>query len=394
MAGIILFAIVFAFSFGQDVQTAPPAIQFEEPKAVQTDEGDPREFTLSYPSDFVSPYPENNIVPVHYFLPAEGNGPFPAVVVLHYWGASDLRIERTLSSDLAKKGIASIIVTLPYHLQRAPAKTRSGELAILPDPSRMIATMTQAVSDTRRAIDFLVSRPEIDSNRIAMTGTSLGSIVAALTVAVEPRIRSAAFMLGGVDLAHVLWHSSRVVSQRDGMRSRGYTEEKLRATLIGIEPLTYLKNRAPFPALIIGGKYDTVMPPEDTRKLKDAIPDSHIIWLDTGHYGGVFVQRRIIRTVTDFIAGDLLNKPYKIPVSLSAPTVRVGVSIDLDVGFQVGVGIDLFRANRNGDLLGSFFATPRGPALFLGARLTQGLAIGVMGKPRKITPALIWSTVL
>lgn len=382
------------FALGQDIRLAPPLIEFASPRPIDPEDGEPRHFELSFPSAYESGYVENNTVPLHYFLPVEGDGPFPAVVVLHYWGATDIRIEKTLCLDLAKKGVASVIVTLPYHMGRTPEGTRSGELAVQPNPERLRATMVQAVYDTRRTVDFLQSRPEINSNRIAVTGTSLGSIVASLSLSLEPRFRSAAFMLGGVDLAHILWHSSRVVGQRDTLRSRGYTEERLRRELVDIEPLTYLKERSAIPTLVIAGKYDTVIPPADTKKLIEAIPNAHAIWLDTGHYGGIFVQRRILRAVTDFLAGDLLDKPYKIPISLAAPTLRIGAAFDLNSGLQVGVGIDLWRANRTGDVFGTFLITPRGPALFLGARLTQGLAIGVLGKTHRVGPAILWSTVL
>lgn len=394
IGAIILAAILAVTALAQDVVTPPPPVIFADPKVIETDPADPREFEGSFPSAISSPYPENDVVPIRYFLPAEGDGPFPAVVVLHYWGASDLRIERTLSLDLARKGVASVIVTLPYHMGRAPKGTRSGELAVQPDPERLRATMVQAVADVRRAADFLQSRPEIDKTRLAITGTSLGSIVSSLTVSVDDRFRSAAFMLGGADLAHILWHSSKVVAQRDAMRSRGFTEERLRAALTPVEPLTYLPHRKPFKSLIVAGKFDTVIPPPDTLKLQNALKDNATIWLDTGHYGGIFVQRRILRAVTDFLAGDLLDKPYKIPVSLSAPTLRIGAVADPDTGLQIAVGLDVLRANRNGAPMGTLMVTPRGPALFFGLRITQGLAIGALGKTQRVSPAIMWSTVL
>lgn len=353
-----------------------------------------REYVAWFPSAFETAHVENNAVPINLFLPKDATAPVPVAIVLHYLGASDLRMERAIAGDLALQGVATVIVTLPYHLQRAPKGTRSGELAIQPDPEKLIAAMTQSVFDVRRALDFIALQPEIDSTRIGLAGTSLGSIVAALAYGVEPRFKAVAFMLGGADLAHILWHSTRVGVQRDLLRGKGYNEDRLRDALALIEPTTYLAGRSATPSLVIGAKYDTVIPPEDTKKLINALPDCQSVWLDTGHYGGIFVQRRVIRTVSQFLAMKLKNEPYKVPTSLAAPTLRVGAAIDTDAGFQIAVGLDVWRANRNGTFFSTLLVTPRGPSLFIGTKIQSNFSIGILAKPRRLVPGILWSIVL
>ena len=167
----------------------------------------------------------------------------PVVVVLHYWGASDQKAEVSLANDLLRRGIAAVLMPLPYHLSRTPAGYRSGQLAIQADPKVLVATMSQAVLDVRRTVDWIETRPEFDSRHIGIVGTSLGSLVAANSYGVESRFGPAAFVVGGADFAHIIWNSSRVVTQREDLRRRGYTEERMRDELKPIEPLEFLSAR-------------------------------------------------------------------------------------------------------------------------------------------------------
>jgi len=391
---MLLGIVVHGALFAQAVVEAPPKIEFGPWNPIPTEDEDLGEYDVTFPSAYSTGIPENDLVPVRVFVPKQGKQPYPVVVVLHYWGAGDQKIERSLAGDLARQGIASALVTLPYHLTRAPKGTRSGELAIRPDPQSMIANLTQGVLDVRRAIDFLTSRPEFDPDRIGIAGTSLGSIVSSLTYAVEPRLKASAFMLGGVDLAHIFWHSSRVVAVRDALRNKGFTEARLREALTEVEPSRYLANRTTGASFVIGGRFDTVMPPPDTQKLIDALPGSKSLWLDTGHYGGVFVQRRVLRLVSQFFKDQFSGSTFTPPKSIYAPTIRILVEANFESSFQIGIGLDLWRANGRGDFFSTAIATPRGPQLFLGGKLDKGLAIGLFATPKRITPGLIWSFVL
>ena len=376
------------------IDQPPPAIEFAPWREVPTDSEDNDEFAATFPSAITTAYRENNIVPLRIILPARRDKPVPVVIVLHYWGATDLRVERELAGELIDRGIGAVLITLPYHLARTPAGSRSGQLAIQAQVPHLIETMTQAVMDVRRTIDFIETRPEIDHARVGIAGTSLGSLISILAYAVEPRISTAAFVLGGADLAHIIWHSSRVVEVRDALRRRGYTEAKLRSEIQTIEPSRFLAGKTLGAAFVIGGRYDTVIPPVDTEKLISLLNQPKVLWLDTGHYGGVFVERRLMRTVAEFFQKQFGGQSFLPPSRIYAPTIRVGALLNTDSGLQVGGGIDLFSIGRRGEGFSTLILTPKGPELFVGARISHGLAAGGFASRRKLGVGLWWSTVL
>ncbi|MCB8933637.1 MAG: prolyl oligopeptidase family serine peptidase [Fimbriimonadaceae bacterium] len=378
---------------GMDLRIAPPKIAFGDWRRLSETETTV-EYAIEFPSPVATPYPVNNRVPIRALLPQGTEGPMPVVVVLHYWGASDQRVDVALAQELNSRGVAAVLVTLPYHLSRTPPGATSGQYAIEPDPPKMRRTMEQSVLDVRRTVDWIASRPEFDTNKIGLAGTSLGAIVGATAYAVEPRFAAASFVLGGADLAHILWHSSRVVQQREVLRGAGYLEGSLRDELSSIEPLTYLSERRPAPVFLVGARYDSVIPPADTEKLRAALPGSQILWVDTGHYGGVFVQRKILRLVAEFEGAALEGRPFSAPERIYAPTLRIGVEMNSARGLQVAAGIDLWRTSPKAEGFATFLVTPKGAEVFLGHTISNGFAVGFVAKPSGISLGAFWSTIL
>lgn len=372
---------------------APPTIKFNDWREVSRIES-ATEYFVSFPSPLPSGFPNNDTVPLRVFVPDEAPTPCAVVLLTHYWGATDLKAEVSLAEDLARRGIATAILTLPYHIGRTPPGHRSGDLAIEPDPARLTKTMLQSVQDARRAVDFLASRPEFRTDQLGLAGTSLGALVAALTYAVEPRITHVAFLVGGADIAHIIWNSSRVVIQRDALRRKGYTQTRLRSALQIIEPLTYLPRSTSGTALVIGAKFDTVIPVEDTRALIDGLPGAKTLWLDTGHYGGVFVQRKILNEVARFFSQEFSGRAYVTPKKLVAPTVRLGLKLDAPFGPDLVAGVDLLKFDVRGDGFTSLFITPRGLQLFIGGKVSQAVSLGITGTVKGVGVGILWSTVL
>lgn len=377
----------------EQVTAPPPPIAFDPWKEVDEPEG-AIEYDESFPSAFESPYPANNVVPLRIFVPDSANGPVPVVLVTHYWGATDLRAERSLAADLNSRGLAAAILTLPYHLSRTPPGHHSGDLAIQPDVAKLTDTMLQSELDIRRALDFLDTRKEFVHGRYGVIGTSLGALVSGLAYALDSRIAYATFILGGADIAHILWTSSRVVPAREELRRIGWTESRLRRVLAPVEPLTYLPRAGAGQTFIIYGKYDTVVPYQSTRELLDALKSPETLELNTGHYGGIFAEHRILTTVADFFDKAMAGKSYNPPKRLVSPTVRIGGILGYPEGGDLGIGLDLLHFDRKGERFGAIFATPRGLKAYLGQSLGQGFSIGLIGSSVGFGVGLIWSVVL
>ena len=393
---IIGFLLAFAgVSSGQAPQAPPPPppIQFDAMQSfAQWPDGD--EFVLSFPTAVPSDHPENNMVPIHVLLPHGQTGPFPTVIILHYWGALNRNVERAMGLALNKRGIAAVLMTLPYHLERTPPGSRSGEMAIQADPASLDVTLLQSLQDTRRAIDFVMSRPEFDHNRIGIGGLSLGAIITALVYGIDTRISHAAFVLGGVDIAHILWYSSRVVAQRDALREKGFTEEKLRDALAPLEPMSFLSARPDTDALIVAARFDTVIPPRSTRELIASIKSPQVSWLNTGHFGGAFVQRRLLAEVADYFERSFAQQPFIAQPNLGAPTIRLGVQYNFSTGMDLAFGADIWNSGKDREYSATALLTPRGLRLFLGGRVGRQVSAGAFFSTRGIDLGVFWSTVL
>lgn len=390
----VFFTVALASAFGQpvDVTQKPEPVPFPQWRPVgQTD------FLEHYTVDFTSPvvtdYPENNHVKLDVYVPRHRTGPIPVVLVLHYWGATETTLEVAMAEALANRGMAAVIMPLPYHLSRTPDGKRSGELTVVADVGSLSQNMVQSVQDVRRTVDFIESRPEFDRTKIGIVGTSMGALVSSMSFAVEPRFAAATFLLGGADLAHVMWNSSRVVQQRDRLRSVGYTEDSLREALASIESLNYLDPNDRRPSYLIRARHDTVIPPQSSQRLQDALGNPQVLYLETGHYGGILVQQKLSRTTASFFAETFSGRDFVAPAEFYSPTIRVGFGVDPEHGFQFSIGMDVWRLNAESDAFGSLFLTPYGVRGFLGARLGRDVALGAVILPRKTTFGILWSTV-
>jgi pimeloyl-ACP methyl ester carboxylesterase len=362
------------------------------------------EYQTEFPSAMRTSIPVNNRVPLLLLLPSGANAAegrrYPVVFVLHYLGAKDLRAERQLGKELNRRGLAAALIELPYHLSRAPEGTRSGELAVQPDPTVLTSTMVQSVLDVRRALDIVRLRPDVEPDEFGIAGISLGSLVAELVFGIEPRFVRAGFLLGGTNLAHILWTSSRVIVSRAQLRSDGYTEEKLRVALAPIEPETYLRRRmALHPketnnALTIGGRFDTVVPPSAFKSLVASLPSPTVVTLNTGHYGGIFVQQKLLSEVAEYFADSTSGRPYFAPKDIQAPTLRLVAQAMTPTGFDIGIGIDFFRTSSNHQTFGTLVLTVRGAEIFLGQSVGSGLAVGGIASTHGLAAGIFWSSVL
>ena len=126
-----------------------------------------------------------------------------------------------------------------------------------------------AYADIFRAIDFVVSRPEVDSQRVAIMGTSQGGGIALATAALDPRIRVVVahvpFLCGMRDAAAIPG------SLVNGLLSKAdLNRPDVWNTLDYFDPLR-LTPGLRVPTLMSAGGKDTVCPASTIRSVFDAI---------------------------------------------------------------------------------------------------------------------------
>jgi dienelactone hydrolase len=115
--------------------------------------------------------------------------------------------------------------------------------------------------DLRRTIDYLGTRPDVDTTSLGYLGVSLGARMGGVMLAVEPRLRAGVLIAGGF--------SSRPM-------------------LPEVDPLHHLP-RVRVPVLMLNGRYDDVFPLESAQRpffaaLGTAPAHKRLVLNDEGHY--------------------------------------------------------------------------------------------------------------
>ncbi len=139
-------------------------------------------------------------VPGFLAIPEKGDEPFPVVLLLHgITGEKENWLEGTFTNGkmvvqgLLDQGYAVLALDAQYHGARLvnndyikPGDMVFGRKWL----TRYSHLVTQTVVDYRRAIDYLETRPEVDSRRIGVLGYSMGGQMAFILGANEPRIKA------------------------------------------------------------------------------------------------------------------------------------------------------------------------------------------------------------
>jgi dienelactone hydrolase len=138
--------------------------------------------------------PKGGRVPAYLVVPS-GKGPFAAVLWGHwYWPNSEFFNRKEFLEEavaLAPYGVVSLLTTgpgaRPGHVQdNAPLNEQE------------VTDLIQAIMDMRRGADLLLSRKDVDPQRLAYVGHSYNASVGGFLSGIDKRFRAFVLMAGGL----------------------------------------------------------------------------------------------------------------------------------------------------------------------------------------------------
>jgi dienelactone hydrolase len=239
------------------------------------------------------------MVHAEYYLPTQLKRGGAAVVVLDILDGS-FTVARLVSRGFAMAGIPSLIVKMPYYGERRPAGTTLYQ-TFVGRPERMLKAIEGTVAEVRRAACWLQARREVDPRRIGIVGVSLGGIIAATVVGVDPRFNRNVIVLAGGDPAAILWHAPETRGVRQRLIELGVTLDSLREGSVPIDPLTYAKRAKASQILMINAAKDETVSRQSTLALWEAFGKPAIQWYPAGHYSISLFIPAILPSAAQFV---------------------------------------------------------------------------------------------
>lgn len=207
----------------------------------------------------IDPAYEGPRLRLHLFLPRDAEPPYQAIVLRPSAVVYRLsRIEEfaSLPDYIPRSGRALAVPELWGSFGR-----RGERRASTPEMRR--ETVIRQVRDLRRTVDYLVTRDDIDADRLAYTGLSAGGEYAPVYLALEDRFRAAVAIAAGFHDSHML-------------------DEPAETNPWNFAP------RVTVPILMINGKNDFTLPYETAQKpyfdlLGTPDADKRLVLIDGGH---------------------------------------------------------------------------------------------------------------
>jgi dienelactone hydrolase len=163
-------------------------------------------------------------VPLLLVRPAKPAGRLPAVIALHGTGGNKGQL-RGLLVEFAKRGLIGVAIDARYHGDRAGgARGAQAYVAAITRAWKTPAGQPHehpffydTCWDLWRTLDYLQTRGDIDGDRLAMIGFSMGGIETWLAASVDDRVKVAIPAIGVQSfrwsLEHEAWHGRAATIQ-------------------------------------------------------------------------------------------------------------------------------------------------------------------------------------
>jgi dienelactone hydrolase len=265
------------------------------PVTCEGDEPSSRRVIVSFPSPVPSGDAANDRVTMEWHRPfqlAADQAKAPAVLVVHESGRA-MPVGRLFARAFQAEGIHAFLIHLPYYGLRRGDNDR-------PEPDNLVTVVRQAIADVRRARDAIAALPEVDADRIAIQGTSLGGFVVAIAASLDNAYPTAFIMLAGGNLYDLVVNGQQDAANfRRDLERAGYTGDALRKLLWQIEPTRVAHRLDPRRTWLYTAAQDRVVPLENAQALARAarLDEDHHVSFPGDHYTAIVHFATIVRQV-------------------------------------------------------------------------------------------------
>jgi len=204
----------------------------------------------------------------------DGTGPFAGILFQH--GMPSTRQPLIPGAVFyARLGAVVILIDAPFNRP----EHGSTEPVLFTEQDRR--EQIQFIVDLRRAIDLLLSRQDVDPQRLAYIGISYGGAMGGLLAGVEGRLEAYVLQVGDGGL---VTHSTGPEDMDWWLTKPEEVRRQWVTWMWPIEPINYVGCANPAQLLFQNGTLDELVPPADALRYQNAGSEPKtILWYEAGH---------------------------------------------------------------------------------------------------------------
>lgn len=207
----------------------------------------------------------------YYAKPESGDGPFPAVLLVHGGGGKAFR---EWAEHWAARGYCALAMDLAGNSAKGRLKDagpdQSDEIKFRDFDEKTVTDMWSyhAIADIIRGHNLLRSLPEVDKDRIAVTGISWGGYLTCIVAGLDDRLKAAVPVYGcGFLHENSVWKEPRFSKMSEEQRTR-WVE--------AFDPSRYLPS-VKCPILFLNGTNDFAYPLDSYQKCYNLVPGTKML---------------------------------------------------------------------------------------------------------------------